>query len=173
MKTSIAVFDSHKEAVESLIKLREHHYPMKHVSLVGKAEITEDRIHVRSNDALMAAPVVGGTVLGTTLGVLSGISLFAVPGFGFLLGAGAIVGALAGFNIGLITGGVGSLLMQMGIEKDYAVKYHEMINDGKFLLFVDGTQEQVEQARKFIGEQHSGYAVHKAIQSPASTIQAA
>jgi uncharacterized membrane protein len=173
MKTSIAIFDSHQHAVESLIKLKEHQFPMKHVSLVGKAEITEDKIHVRSNNALMAAPVVGGTVVGTTLGLLSGISLFAVPGFGFLLGAGAIVGALAGFNIGLVTGGIGSLMMQMGIDKDYAVKYHEMIEDGKFLLFIDGTQEQVEQARKIIGEQHSGYAIHKAMQAPVADIEAA
>lgn len=171
MKTSIAIFNSHHEALTSLVNLKEHHFPMKNVSLIGKAEIIEDKIHIRSNNTLLAAPVAAGSIVGTTLGLLSGISLFAVPGFGFLFGAGAIIGALAGFQMGVVAGGIGTLLLQLGLSDDYVVKYNELINDGKFLLFIDGSADDIEKARKIIGERHSGYDIHKPIGKPGKVVK--
>ena len=87
MKKSISVFDSHDEALKALEELRESGVDMSKISLVGRAEIIDDNIHVKSNNAVVAAPVAVGTVLGTTLGLLTGVGLFAIPGLGILFGS--------------------------------------------------------------------------------------
>ena len=161
MKTSIAVFDSHDKAIASVVLLKEHDFPLSKVSLMGQADLVDDKIHIRSNEKIINTPVIAGSILGTTIGLLTGVGLFAIPGFGFLFGAGAIVGAIGGFDLGLITGGIGTLLLQAGIEDEYAVEYNEHIKDGKFLLMVNGTEEEINTAKKIIGEEHIKFHVHQ------------
>lgn len=161
MKTSIAVFDSHDKAIASIILLKEHDFPLTQVSLIGQAELVDDKIHIRSNEKIINTPVIAGSIIGTTVGLLTGIGLFAIPGFGFLFGAGAIVGAIGGFDLGLITGGIGTLLLQIGIENEYAVEYDEHIKSGKFLLMINGTQEEIDLAKKIIGEDHVRFSIHQ------------
>jgi hypothetical protein len=69
MKKSITIFETHDEAVKALVELRESGVNMQKISLVGKAEIVDDQIHVKSNKPLIAAPIAVGTVAGTTLGL--------------------------------------------------------------------------------------------------------
>jgi len=159
MKKSIAIFSSHDEAIHAVEVLKESGINMGHISLVGKAEIVDDKIHVKSNKALIAAPTVAGTVIGTSIGILSGIGLFAIPGFGVIFGAGAIVGALAGFDIGLIAGGTTTMLIELGIKEDH-VTYEEHIKDGKFLMFIDGPEAEVQKAELIIEGKHLGLARH-------------
>lgn len=161
MKTSVAVFASHHDAVSSIVALKKHDFPLSKVSLVGQAELVDEKIQVQSNDKLINTPVIAGTVLGTTIGLLTGVGLFAIPGFGLLFGAGAVVGALGGFELGVATGGFVTLLLQMGIHEDYAVVYDEHIKDGKFLLMIDGSNEEIDLARKIIGEEHIEYNIHE------------
>lgn len=161
MKTSIAVFNSHKKAIDAIVSLKENDFPLKKVSIIGKAEIVDNKIEVRSNDLLIDTPAIAGTILGTVLGLLTGIGLFAIPGFGFLFGAGAIIGTIGGFDLGIIAGGMGTLLLQLGIKNEYAVKYNEYLKDGKFILIVNGTSEEIENAKKIIGHDHINYHVHE------------
>jgi uncharacterized membrane protein len=159
MKKSISVFKSHEEAVNALHELKESGVDMNKVSLIGKAEIIDDQIHVKSNKGLIATPVVAGTVLGTTLGVMTGIGLFAIPGFGVLFGAGAIVGALAGFEVGIATGGLTTILVELGVKEDH-ITFEEHVKEGSFLLMVDGTEEEISRAEHIIQGKHLGIALH-------------
>ena len=128
---------------------------MKHVSLIGKADIIDDKIHVKSNKALIAAPTVAGTVIGTTVGVLTGIGLFAIPGLGVLFGAGAVIGAFAGFDAGIIAGGLSTILVELGI-KDENIKFEEHIKEGSFLMFIDGPESEFDRAESIIEGKHLG-----------------
>jgi uncharacterized membrane protein len=159
MKKSISIFDSHDDALKALEELRESGVNMSKVSLVGHAEIVNDKVHVKSNQALVAAPVAAGTVLGTTLGLLTGVGLFAIPGLGVLFGAGAIVGALAGFQIGVATGGIATILVELGIKDDHVV-YEQHLKEGRFLLFYDGSEEEIEHVERVIEGKHLGVARH-------------
>jgi len=159
MKKSIAIFSSHDEAIHAVEALKDAGINMNHVSLIGKAEIVDDKIHVKSNKALIAAPTVAGTVLGTTVGVMTGIGLFAIPGLGVIFGAGAIIGALAGFNVGLITGGATTMLIELGVKEDH-ITYEQHIKEGNFLLFIDGDEDEVAKAEMIIEGKHLGIARH-------------
>lgn len=159
MKKSIAVFSSHDEAHEGLEALKEAGISMNKISIIGKADIVDDKIHVKSNKALIAAPTVAGTVIGTTVGLMTGIGLFAIPGLGVLFGAGAIIGAFAGFDAGLIAGGLTTILVELGIKEDN-IKYEEHIKEGKFLMFIDGSEDEIEKAERILEGKHLGIARH-------------
>ena len=155
MKKSIAIFSSHDEALEGLEALKSAGINMKHVSLIGKADIIDDKVHVKSNKALIAAPTVAGTVIGTSVGVLTGIGLFAIPGLGVLFGAGAVIGAFAGFDAGIIAGGLTTVLVELGIKEEN-IKYEEHVKEGNFLMFIDGSENEIELSEGIIEGKHLG-----------------
>jgi hypothetical protein len=150
MKAKVAVYDTHEKAVSALNKLKEAGFPIKKTSLIGKAELIDDHMHVKSFDSIKNAPLAIGAIAGPIIGALSGIGIFAIPGFGFLFGAGAIIGAIGGFDLGIMGGGILSLLAFLGITKDTVVKYEEHINEGKFLLIVHGEVEEIEKAEHIL-----------------------
>jgi uncharacterized membrane protein len=159
MKKSVSIFNTHDAAVKALDELRESGVNMSKMSLIGHAEVVNDNLHIKSNQALVAAPIAAGTVLGTTLGILTGVGLFAIPGLGVLFGAGAIVGALAGFQIGVATGGIATILVDLGVKEDHIV-YEEHLKEGRFLLFYDGSEEEIDHVERIIEGKHLGVSRH-------------
>src|SRR5579872_5387127 len=109
MKAEIAVYKTHEQALEAVKALKKSNFPLKQISLVGKAEIVDNDICVKSLDSVKNAPLIIGSVAGPVVGLLSGLGVFAIPGFGFLYGAGAVIGILGGFDLGLISGGLVTL----------------------------------------------------------------
>lgn len=159
MKKSIALFHSHADAVHALEELKHNGVDMKKLSLIGRAEIVDDKIHVKSNKAVIAAPIAAGTIIGTSIGLMTGIGLFAVPGFGVLMGAGAIVGALGGFEMGVVAGGIATILVELGVKENH-VTFAEHVKEGGFLMFIDGTEEEIAQAEHIIEGKHLGVTHH-------------
>jgi hypothetical protein len=150
MESQIAIYDTHEKAVNAIKLLSHQAFPMENVSLLGKAEVIEDHIHIKSLDTIKKAPAIVGMGAGTVLGLLSGIGVFAIPGFGFLYGAGALVGIIAGLDLGLIAGGAISLLTFTGMKEDEVVKYEEHLKEGKFMVIVNGDKEEVDKAKAIL-----------------------
>ena len=155
MKSSIAIYNSHDEAIHALNLLKNYKFSLEKVSIIGKAEIIDDKIHLSSNTPIIASPLIAGSAIGATLGLLVGISVISVPGLGFLFGAGAVVGALGGLDLGIIAGGIGSILVSLGIKEDYAIKYEEHIKSGKYLIFIDGSDEDIRKAKRILDSEYS------------------
>lgn len=160
MESQIAIYDTHEKAVNAIKLLSHKDFPMENISLLGKAEVIEDHIHIQSLDTIKKAPALVGMGAGTLLGLLSGVGVFAIPGFGFLYGAGALVGIIAGLDLGLIAGGAISLLSFTGIKEEEVVKYEEHLKEGKFMLIVNGTKVEIEKAKHILHtEDNLEYAI--------------
>jgi uncharacterized membrane protein len=160
MKTVVGVYNTHDEAVEAIKTLKEQGYIDAQLSMIGKVQNTgdDDESHLMNT----AAKEIGVTaVAGSTLGVLAGLGIFAIPGLGFLYGAGALVGAIAGFDIGLIGGGLISALTIPGMKSDIAKEYDKELRDGKILVIVQGSQDEVEEAKEHL----SGFGKHKTLET--------
>jgi len=163
MKTAIGVYNTHAEAVNALKELQNAGYPTKNVSILGKVnEEDVNRDSFTSNEKVAGAEVGSTVLLGSTLGILTGIGVFAIPGFGFLYGAGALIGAIAGFDIGLLGGGVISALTLSGVKDDHSKEYETAIKSGKFLLIAQGSEEEVNRAKDILHSHgtHSTLAAH-------------
>ena len=147
MEANVAIFNTHKEAVEAVKTLSENSFNVKNVSIIGKAEMVDEHLHIGNIDGVEKSTVLVGTTAGTVVGLLTGLSLFAIPGLGFLYGAGAIVGALAGFDFGLVGSGAIALLTGIGADAKHHEKYTKHLNDGKYMLTIKGTEEEIKKAK--------------------------
>jgi uncharacterized membrane protein len=150
MESQIAIYDTHEKAVNAIKVLSEQGFPMDNVSLLGKAVIIEDHIHIKSLDTIKETPALVGMGAGTLIGLLSGIGVFTIPGFGFLYGAGALVGIIAGLDLGIVAGGFISLLTFIGIKEDKVVKCHEHLKEGKFIVIANGSNEEIQRAKHIL-----------------------
>jgi hypothetical protein len=164
MNTTIGVYATHDKAVEAIIKLKEAGFPVSQLSLMGlmETEKVDEHKHVAPDNPLKPAGLGIGAVVGLTVGILTGVGVFAIPGLGFLFGAGAVAGAVAGFDFGIIGGGIATVLTTLGVKDDIAKKYHDTLAAGKFLVVAHGTDEETHKAKKLLHELdgHEALNVH-------------
>ena len=98
-----------------------------------------------------AAGVTAGGAIGGTLGLLAGIGMLAIPGFGPFIAAGPIMGALAGLGAGGALGGVVGALVGMGMPEYEAKRYEGRIKAGGVLLSVHcDTAEEIKRAKEVL-----------------------
>lgn len=150
MNTIVGVYESHDDAVGAVKALEGAGYATKNISLVSKAEIVNDHIHVKSDHKVETAEVGVGIAAASVIGILTGVGIFAIPGLGFLYGAGALVGAFAGFDAGIIGSGIVSILTSIGINQVMAAKYEKHLNEGKYLVFVHGDEKEIKHAHEVL-----------------------
>ena len=106
-KSVVGIYQDHHSAVEAVKLLLDNSLLKEDISVIGRMEDVKGDLHLPvSSAAEHVTPAAVGSSLGIVTGVLTGIGIFAIPGLGFLYGAGALVGAIAGFDFGLIAGGL-------------------------------------------------------------------
>ncbi len=150
MKSIVGVYESHQSAVQAVNQLQAAGFPVSSVSILGKADLVDNHIHVKQTHTAEKAEVSVGVVAGTVLGILTGVGIFAIPGLGFLFGAGALVGAFAGLEMGLIGSGVVAVLTSIGIDQMNAQRYEKHLNEGRFLVFVQGNENELQKAQEVL-----------------------
>jgi len=140
----IAVYKRHDNAVAAIHELTDQHLPARKIGILSKLN-TDDELELKSAGKAATGLAIGG-IAGPVLGVLTGIGLFAIPGLGFLFGAGALVGAIAGLDFGLIGGGVLSALLLNGENQEIASIYEQLLHDGNTLVVFKGNEEENRKA---------------------------
>ena len=125
---------------------------MKKLSIVGKDYHKDEHVvgYYNAGDRMMYWGKMGA-FWGGLWGMLFGSAFFFVPGVGPLLVAGPlvmwIVGALEGAAIMGGLSALGAALFSIGIPKDSILKYEAAVTNGRFLLIVHGTPEEVQRAK--------------------------
>ncbi len=150
MDSQVAIYDSQQKAINAIKALHKSGFPINQISLISKAVIIANDLHIASNDSVKNAPMLLGVGAGVIAGLLTGIGVFAIPGFGFLYGAGALIGLIAGFDIGLLSGGITSILIKLGINEDSTLKYEEHLEKGMTMLVVHGSIDEIKIAEKIL-----------------------
>jgi len=145
--------------------LRDSGFAMREVSVISKheedkgkiagVEVSDGKGNKAAEGAVKGAAT--GGVLGGLTGLLVGIGLLAIPGIGPVMTAGAVGTALAstfaGGAIGTATGGLVGALIGLGIPAEHAETYNTAVQNGDYLVMVDGSEEEVHQAELIL---HSG-----------------
>ena len=128
LNTIVGVYDTHKSAVVALEALKAAGLPVKNMSFISKADIIERKLFSLSSDSIANAPLEIGAIFG----------------------AGAIVGALAGFDFGLVGGGITTLLLTLGIRKSKISAYHKHLESGKFIVTISGDKAMAIKAKNIL-----------------------
>jgi uncharacterized membrane protein len=151
----VAVFESHDLAENAIRELQQDGFDMKKLSIVGKDYHTEEHVvgYYTTGDR-MAYWGKMGAFWGGFWGLLFGSAFFWVPGIGQLLVAGPLVMWIVGaLEEAALVGGITALgagLYSIGIPKNSIVQYETEVKNGKLLLVVHGTADEVERARDFL-----------------------
>ncbi len=152
---AVAVFNTHLEAEEAIMELKNAGYDMTKLSIVGKDYHTEENVlgFYNIGDRVKFWGKLG-LFWGGLLGLLFGSALLVVPGVGHLI----ILGPLAGWILGavenaVVVGGfsaLGAALYSVGIPKDSILKYEAAIKTDGFLVIAHGTAEDVQKAKSIL-----------------------
>ena len=162
MNATIGIYQDHDKAVEAVRELQKAGYPVNRISIIGQAGEVDDQMHLKGSSPAAEAEVGIGMVAGSVAGLLAGIGIFAIPGLGFLYGAGAIVGLVAGADFGLIGGGLAAIFTSMGIDTEKAHEYKKLLADGKFMLVAHGSKAEVKQAEDILQSHGTHDLLHPA-----------
>ncbi|MBV6622229.1 MAG: signal transduction histidine kinase LytS [Rivularia sp. (in: Bacteria)] len=176
-KRAVGTFASRGDAEKALYKLRDDGYSMDKVSLLAKnadgdniagADVKNERGETEAQEGAGIGATTG-TVLGGLGGLLLGLEELLIPGIGPFLAAGTIATTLAGAGLGAATGGIIGALTGMAIPEEDAKMYEDRINNGYYLLIVEGYEDEIDR----IGSTLSGYKVSnwKVFDAPAPEVE--
>lgn len=171
-KRATGTFSNHQEAKVALHELRDNGFNMDQISIIGNhvdhnsdlAGAKESK-HISDLDnkagAGAATGAASGGAVGGLTGLLVGLGLVAIPGIGPIMLAGAIATTLAttltGGAIGAAAGGLIGALVGLGIPKDRAKVYSDRVDQGDYLVMVDGTEQEILQAEAIFKR----YGIHE------------
>lgn len=164
-RRAVGVFSSRRDAEHALHELSASGFNMNHVSVVTRdtehgngiagAEVTE-RVGNKADEGAGVGAVSGGALGGLT-GLLVGLGTLAIPGVGPIMLAGAaattIATTLAGGAIGAASGGLLGGLIGLGIPEKEARHYNERVEQGDYLVMIDGTADEISQAEALLKRQ--------------------
>ena len=153
MKTVVGLFDDFAQARSAAVELERMGVSHNDISVLANNEsgahgannapVNQGMGHAVTKDAGVGAEIGG------VLGLLAGLSLFAIPGLGFLAGAGWLAGMFTGAGIGAVAGGLVGVLASVGVPATDAAYYNEGVRRGGTLVAVradDASANNVAQA---------------------------
>src|SRR5688572_30528179 len=103
MNTVVGLFDNTTDADQAVQALHRHGFEDDQISVATRDDAFE-------GGATLEGGALAGGATGGLIGLMAGLSTFAIPGIGPVLATGAIAAslqlALAGAGIGAVTGGL-------------------------------------------------------------------
>jgi len=159
IRRGVGTFATREEAERALDALRDSGFNMADVSVVGRHEGetvagTEVKDRPESAGGGAVAGVRAGGAAGALVGLLAGASALAVPGFGPVLAAGTLgtvlSSTLVGSAAGATIGGLGGALVGYGVPSEHADRYTGAVEQGGYLVVIDGTDAEVRQAESIL-----------------------
>lgn len=147
-KTIIAVYEKQATAIETIESLKGAGFSKRHISILGKVDGDDE---LESKTVSKAAVGVGSTMaLTMATGALAGVGMIAIPGLGFLYGAGALVGAIVGLDFGAIASGVVANLLLDGEKSRITDAYDEELRAGNTIVVVKSSPDNADKVMEVI-----------------------
>ncbi len=165
IQRAVGTFPNRAQALQALERLRASGFAMERVSVLTRqhsegekladAEV-KDALGTRAAEGGAAGAGAGG-LAGGLAGLLVGVGALTIPGIGPVVTAGtvgaALAAALGGGAVGAAAGGLVGALAGWGVPKDRAEAFLPVIEQGGYLVIVDGDREQIKRADLVL---HSG-----------------
>ncbi|HLP21321.1 MAG TPA: hypothetical protein VK174_13505 [Chitinophagales bacterium] len=138
MNKVIGVYETQQAAEQAALTLQQAGFAFETITIYNREDLTNNRIRIKISHRLEAVEMGVGVLISTIVGTLSGMGLFALPGFRFLYNQGAVRGALAGAIFGLIISFAIALAVSLIQYLTMVASNEKNLNEGKFLVFYDG-----------------------------------
>lgn len=170
MKTLVASFDNVDRAADAMAALIDHGVDPINMDLVANESAGQMMIKRKQNeyvdkatsgittttaeDAKEGAKTGGAAGLG--LGALVSLASLVIPGYGIVLGGGALATAAAAAigtgAAGAATGGIVGYLRDLGADAQVAKDFDEIIKNGGGVLTITGSHQAMTGIRKILSK---------------------
>jgi hypothetical protein len=163
-KHGIASLSSRADVETTIKALESVNFPIKQVTIVkqqlesGDEEVavTQDEfIDSKSTSSSAKAAVTAGA-MGGVAGVLMGIGALMLPGIGSIAVLGvnsALVGMATGGAYGAAAGTLMGAALGNDISEEESKKYSDRLAQGKYLMIVEGSKEELSLAGEVLSAQ--------------------
>lgn len=167
----VSVFPTLETAAAALDRLIFQGFPLKNLFLIGNhlaewepngTAITssvlrvfdEAQVGVVSGTAQgLIKGLVAGNLLGSVTGVALGLGILALPGIGQIAFTSAIIFTLISGGVGVAAGGVIGAFIGLGLTEQQAKQCNDQLIQGKYLLIVNGTEQEIAIAEQLLKTQ--------------------
>ena len=155
MKTVIGLFDDMAQAKKAALDLEAAGVAHNDVSIVANNEggryapVSGDPTPTASGHAIGQDALVGAEI-GGVAGLLMAVTGFAIPGFGWIAGAGWLMATILGAGTGALIGGLVGALTSVGVPAEDAAHYNEGVRRGGTLLAVKSQDAMATQVAQIL-----------------------
>lgn len=175
MKTLIANFDNIDRAADAFAALSDHGVAASSMDLVAHeshGKMLIERKHntysekaksgiTTTTSADAAEGAKKGGLAGLAAGVVAGLASLVIPGYGIVVGSGALataIGAAAGTTAaGAAAGGVTGYLMDMGADEKVAHSIDESLKNGGGVLTVTGSHQAMPGIKEILEKYRANF----------------
>jgi len=158
LKTVVGLFDDMAQARKAALDLEGAGIPHNDISIVannegGRHAPTQDNAHTteHTGNAIGKDALVGAEI-GGVAGLLMAITGFAIPGLGWIAGAGWLMAMILGAGTGAVIGGLVGALTQVGVPEEDAAHYNEGVRRGGTLLAVKAQDNVAHRVAEIMGD---------------------
>jgi uncharacterized protein (TIGR02271 family) len=159
LKTVVGLFDDMAQAKRAALDLEGAGIPHNDISIVANNEggkyapvstdtTTADTGHGNAvgRDALVGAEIGG------VAGLLMALTGFAIPGLGWIAGAGWLMALILGAGTGAVIGGIVGALTNVGVPAEDASHYEEGVRRGGTLIAVKAQDAVAHRVAQILGD---------------------
>lgn len=155
---AVGTFATREDAELALQELRGAGFDMDRVSVIaqnvepresmGGAEVKSPSEQAKGG---AAAGATTGAATGGLIGLIGGLGVIALPGVGAVAELGVVLAnTLLGGGIGAAGGGLVGALIGWGVPEERAKYYNEMLEQGKYVILVEGTEAEINGAEAIL-----------------------
>ena len=159
-----AIYDNHDDTAWAVEKLLQAGVNKFHITVLGKGyqeEYDKFEFNKENEDALFWGE--NGAFWGALWGFLLGGLVVFIPGFGPMVATGPLIGSLTGLVGGAATVGalsaLAAWLKDRGLTEEEAKHYEDMLKEGKNIIIVQGSHEELDKAYNALINQGKGEVV--------------
>jgi uncharacterized protein (TIGR02271 family) len=159
LKTVVGLFDEMEQAKKAALDLENAGIPHNDISLVANNEggryapagDTATTQTTTEGNAIGQDALVGAGI-GGVAGLLLALTGVAIPGLGWIVGAGWLMALILGAGTGAVIGGLVGALTQVGVPEEDAAHYNEGVRRGGILLAVKAQDNVAHQAAQIMSD---------------------
>ncbi|MGB7443316.1 MAG: hypothetical protein WA919_19790 [Coleofasciculaceae cyanobacterium] len=163
-KRAVGVFPNRHQTELALQELRKVDFPISKVSVMTRNTDDEQIAGVEVEDrndhgkaAGAATGAIAGGMIGGLVGLIGALSAIAIPGVGPVVVGGAIASivgdTVVGGALGAAAGGLVGVLVDLGIPEEHALLYSDRLENGEYLLILEGTEVELSRAASVLKPQ--------------------
>lgn len=152
---AIGTFSTRQAAEIALIELRDAGFNMDLISAIAKDTPTEEQLELEIESSSPKDGAETGAIMGATtggmLGLIGSLGILAIPGVGLATEVAVLLGnALLGGSFGAAGGSLVGALIGWGLPEERAKHYDELLSQGEYIVLVEGTQAQINEAEAIL-----------------------